>query len=176
MASLHRNEVCEKKRTRVRVCRRRVAPRRGGAMTGTTASPPPKRRPEPGEAERRKALSSDPVRSTARAHAPPSPRRPPLHNERDVALRRSTRGDFSRRDRASGARTDGATDPCGIGLHRLPRALARVRPTPSSPCGRPHLVGADGNPGASRTQGANPARGRRRPHSANQTPPEGAPG
>ena len=96
-----------------------------------------------------------------------------LPPERDTrALRRSTQpslrrlgfvmgGDFAPRDRASGARTDGVVDPCGIGPHRFPRALARVRPTPSSPCGRPHLVGADGKPRASRTQGARPARGRR---------------
>ena len=109
----------------------------------------------------------------ATAHTSPRERSASLPPERDTrALRRSTQpslrrlgfvmgGDFAPRDRASGARTDGETDPCGIGPHRFPRALARVRPTPSSPCGRPHLVGADGKPRASRTQGAKPARGRR---------------
>ena len=66
------------------------------------------------------------------------------------------RGDFGLRDRTSGTRTDGSSPP-------LSRGFRPARPVPSSPCGRPPIVEADGDPTPPECVAANHARGRRTP-------------
>ena len=90
--------------------------------------------------------------------------RPQRRARRLSALRR---GDFGPRDRASGTRTAGSSPA-------LSRGFRPARPVPSSPCGQPPVVGADGDPTPPGTVLARHGRGRRRPRSANMTPHESA--
>ena len=110
-------------------------------------------RPKPEGMERREALHRSP-RLAACA--------PLAKGARPAALHRgfSVPGTV-----ASGARTDGFRSlrdrgpPCSHGLWP-----ALVLPRPALCFGRPHLVGADGRPRASRTHGCEPWRGRRIAH------------
>ena len=88
------------------------------------------------------ALSSSP-RLAARASGTPDARHPALH-----------RGDFGPRDRASGTRTAGSSPA-------LSRGFRPAGPVPSSPCGQPPIVGADGDPTPPECVAANHARGHR---------------
>ena len=101
------------------------------------------------------ALFSSP-RLAARASGTPDARHPALH-----------RGDFGPRDRASGTRTAGSSPAPA-------RSFRPARPVPSSPCGQPPVVGADGDPTPPGTVLARHGRGRRLPRSANMTPHESA--
>ena len=96
----------------------------------------------------------------------PSGRRVPRRTRRLPALHR---GDFGPRDRSFRGRT---AEPS---LALIPEAFASVHPARVQPTeGRPHVVGADGDPGPPGDALARHIRGRRRPRSANRTPPEGA--
>ena len=66
--------------------------------------------------------------------------------------------DFGRRDRASGTRTAGSSPA-------LSRSFRPARPVPSSPCGQPHIVGADGDPSL-------PGAGLRAPHAGAASHPD----
>ena len=119
-----------------------------------------RRAPPAREAERRKA----PLRSPRLGPFGLRRARPQRRTRRLSALRR---GDFGPRDRASGTRTAGSSPA-------LSRGFRPARPVPSSPCGQPPVVGADGDPTPPGTVLARHGRGRRRPRSANMTPHESA--
>ena len=84
----------------------------------------------------------------ATSHVPPPPPRPALAGPEASAgapsaearrLSALHRGDFGPRDRASGTRTADSSPA-------LSRGFRPARPVPSSPCGQPPVVGADGDP------------------------------
>ena len=103
----------------------REAERRAALFSQVHAFPPPRSALRRTQTRRSHGVSEG---GAARASGTPDARHPALH-----------RGDFGPRDRASGTRTAGSSPA-------LSRSFRPARPVPSSPCGQPHIVGADSDP------------------------------